>query len=107
MKTYKVFILEKGSLKSVFMGYIFKKGMNIKEKDTPGFFSWTRKKDAERYKETLVARFFRTVVIKEVGVELCDIKTQKRRLYTKTAQKKLKIKKPYGEEVCSNQITIL
>jgi len=108
MKAYKVFIeQEDGILSSIFHFFNFKEGENIYEKDTRGFLSWSKKKEAERYEETLVAKWFDKIVIKEIIVEEKDIlKKQKERLYTKERAKKLNIKNPYGIAIYSEKIYI-
>ena len=104
MKAYKVFIMENKILRSVFMIYSFQEGTNVKDPGTPGFYSWSKRKEAERYKEMLVAKHFYTVVIKEV--EVYGVTIEKERLYTAKSQKKLKIKDPYGTAICSATIEV-
>lgn len=104
MKTYKVFIKKDDHLKSIFMSYIFQEGTNIKTSNTPGFYSWETKKQAERFRDTLVVNYFETTVIKEV--EVTEFIKEKVKLYTKKDQKKFHVKKSYGISICSETVII-
>jgi len=108
MKSYKVFIeQEDGILRSIFHLFNFYKGENNYKKDTRGFISWSKKEEAERYRETLTAIHFYKIIIKEIRIEEKDIiRKCKERLYTKKSQEILKIKNPYGTAIYSEKIFI-
>jgi hypothetical protein len=108
MKAYKTFIVKRdGVLRSIFHFFDFHDGENVYKEKTRGFLSWATKKQAERYRETLVAIHFSEVIVKEIEIKKEDIiKEEKERLYTKDGQKKLKIKNPYGIAIYSTKIYI-
>lgn len=108
MEAYKTFIVkEDGILRSIFHLFDFHDGENIYKEGTRGFISWETQKQAERYKETLIAKHYYKVIVKKIEIKDIDIiKKEKERLYTKKGQKDLKIKKPYGMAIYSTKIYI-
>ena len=111
MKTYKTFIkLNDGTLRSIFHLFYYKNGENWMEDGTIGISSWKKYEEAERYKETLIARLYYNIIILEIEVDPVNlIKVENSSLYSKESYRELPKPKPpkYGTQFYHSMIKIL